>query len=391
MKIEHIDLTFLNLPLVRPEGWVWGRRSSYTVGLVELHTDAGVTGIGEVNICMGPNPEVIRAMTEQMAALFVGDTPLAPQRLVSRVLGAGWYPFHRTAALVVGGLEMACWDAVGKHLGQPVSTFFGGPVKTSFASMYYVQTQSDLDAMVEQACDAVGRGFGTIYFKVAIEEERDIDLVRRVREAVGPGPKIRVDANEGWSPGTAVRILRRMAPFVLEYIEQPVSMFDLDGMAHVRSASGVAVGANQTSWGQHQILEIVKRNAADVIMTDPHQEGGLLPTKKILGLCEMAGLPFVNHAFNATTITLAAHMQVMCTSSSTILAIQGHPDFLGDDYVTQPLDYTGGTLEVSEGPGLGLEVDRDKLARYAAKFTEEGMASIYPTSTDAPVISVPAF
>lgn len=391
MRIEHVDLTFLNLPLVRPERWVWGARSSYTVGLVELHTDADVTGIGEVNVCMGPNPEVIRAMTDQMAELLVGDTPLAPQRLVSRVLGAGWYPFHRTAALVLGGLEMACWDAVGKHLGQPVSTFFGGALKTSFASMYYIQAQSDLDAMVEQACSAVGRGFGTIYFKVAIEEERDVELVQRVREAIGPGPKIRVDANEGWSPGTAVRILRRMAPFAIEYIEQPVSMFDLDGMAHVRSASGVAVGANQTSWGQHQILEIVKRNAADVIMTDPHQEGGLLATKKILGLCEMAGLPFVNHAFNATTITLAAHMQVMCTSSSTILAIQGHPDFLGDDYVTKPLDYTGGTLEVSEAPGLGLEVDGDKLARYRAKFEEEGMASIYPTSTDAPVISVPAY
>jgi L-alanine-DL-glutamate epimerase-like enolase superfamily enzyme len=391
MKIEHIDLTFLNLPLVRPEGWVWGRRSSYTVGLVELHTDVGITGIGEVNVCMGPNPDVIRAMTEQMAGLFVGDTPLAPQRLVNRVLGAGWYPFHRTAGLVLGGLEMACWDAVGKHLGQPVATFFGGALKSSFASMYYIQAQSDLAAMVEQARDAVGRGFGTIYFKVAIEEERDIELVRRVREAVGPGPKIRVDANEGWSPGTAVRVLRRMAPFVIEYIEQPVSMFDLDGMAHVRAAGGVAVGANQTSWGQHQILEIVKRNAADVIMTDPHQEGGLLATKKILGLCEMAGLPFVNHAFNATTITLAAHMQVMCTSSSTILAIQGHPDFLGDDYVTEPLDYSGGTLEISQAPGLGLDVDRDKLARYRAQFEEEGMASIYPTSTDAPVISVPAF
>jgi L-alanine-DL-glutamate epimerase-like enolase superfamily enzyme len=391
VRIEHVDLTFLNLPLVRPEGWVWGRRSSYTVGLVELHTDADVTGIGEVNVCMGPNPEVIRTMTEQMAELFVGDTPLAPQRLVSRVLGAGWYPFHRTAALVLGGLEMACFDAAGKHLGQPVSTFFGGALKTSFASMYYIQAQSDLEAMVGQARDAVGRGFETIYFKVAIEEERDVELVRRVREAIGTGPKIRVDANEGWSPGTAVRILRRMAPFVIEYIEQPVSMFDLDGMAHVRSASGVAVGANQTSWGQHQILEIVKRNAADVIMTDPHQEGGLLATKKVLGLCEMAGLPFVNHAFNATTITLAAHMQVMCTSSSTILAIQGHPDFLGDDYVTEPLDYTGGTLDISESPGLGLEVDGNKLARYRAKFEEEGMASIYPTSTEAPVISVPAY
>src|SRR5581483_2449114 len=162
VRIEHVALTFLNLPLVRPEGWVWGRRDSYTVGLVELHTDAGITGIGEVNVCMGPNPEVIRAMTEQMAELFVGDTPLAPQRLVSRVLGAGWYPFHRTAALVLGGLEMACFDAAGKHLGQPVSTFFGGPLKTVFPSMYYVQAQDDLDAMVAQARDAVARGFGTI-------------------------------------------------------------------------------------------------------------------------------------------------------------------------------------------------------------------------------------
>ncbi len=390
MRVEHVELTFLNLPLVRPEGWAWSAgRSSYTVGLVELHTDAGVTGLGEVNVCMGPDPDVIRAITEQMARSLVGESPLAPQRFLARVMGAGWYPFHRTAALVLGGLEMACWDAMGKQLGQSVATLFGGSIRESFPSMYYVQAQA-LDAMVEQAAEAVGRGFGTIYFKVGIEEERDVELVARVRERVGAAPKIRVDANEAWTPGTAVRILRRMAPHVLEYIEQPVSMFDLDGMAHVRAASGVAVGANQTSWGTHQILEIVKRNAADVIMTDPHQEGGLLPTKRVLGLCEMAGLPFVNHAFNATTTTLTAHLQLMSTSSACLLAVQGHPDFLADDYVTEPLDYTGGTLEVAQRPGLGLEVDPDRLGRYRAKFDEEGMAAIYPTSNDAPIISVPA-
>src|SRR5437867_3224822 len=125
MRIEHVELTLLNLPMVRPEGWAWGGRSSYTLGLVELHTDEGITGIGEVNVCMGPDPDVIRSLTEQMARSFVGDTPLAPQRLLSRVMGAGWYPFHRTAGLVLGGLEMACWDAMGKYLQQPISVFFG--------------------------------------------------------------------------------------------------------------------------------------------------------------------------------------------------------------------------------------------------------------------------
>jgi L-alanine-DL-glutamate epimerase-like enolase superfamily enzyme len=391
LRVEQVDLTFLNLPMVRPEGWLWGGRSSYTVGLVELHTDAGITGIGEVNVCMGPDPTVIRAMTDQMAKCIVGESALAPQRFLTRVMGLGWFPFHRAAALVLGGIEMACWDAAGKHLGQPVSMFFGGSLRDSFASMYYVQTQDDVEDMIDQGREAVQRGFETIYFKVGIDERRDVELVARMREAIGPGPRLRVDANEAWSPGTAVRILRQMAPHVIEYIEQPVSMFDIDGLAHVRAASGVAVGANQTSWGQHAVLEIVRKNAADVIMTDPHQEGGLIPLKRVLGLCEMACLPFVVHAFNATTISLLADLHVLSTSTAPILAQQGHPDFLADDYVTEPISYAGGRMQVPTNPGIGLDIDREKLSDYHARFEREGMASIYPTTNEAPPLFVPTY
>jgi L-alanine-DL-glutamate epimerase-like enolase superfamily enzyme len=391
VRVEQVELTFLNLPLVRAEGWLWGRRSSYTVGLVQLHTDVGVTGIGEVNVCMGPDPNVIRAMTDQMATCIVGESALAPQRLLTRVMGLGWFPFHRAAALVLGGIETACWDAVGKHLGQPVSMFFGGSLRDSFASMYYVQTQDEIEVMLAQGREAVERGFETIYFKVGIDEQRDVELVARMREAIGPGVRLRVDANEAWSTGTAIRILRQMAPHVVEYIEQPVSMFDIDGLAHVRAASGVAVGANQAAWGQHAVLEIVRKNAADVIMTDPHQEGGLLPVKRVLGLCEMATLPFVVHAFNATTISLLADLHVMSTSTAPILAQQGHPDFLADDYVTEPISYAGGMMQVPTGPGIGVEIDPDKLSKYHARFEEEGMASIYPTTNEAPPLFVPTY
>lgn len=391
MRVEQVELTFLNLPLVRPEGWLWGRRSSYTVGLVQLHTDVGVTGIGEVNVCMGPDPNVIRAMTDQMATCIVGESALAPQRLLTRVMGLGWFPFHRAAALVLGGIEMACWDAAGKHLGQPVSMFFGGSLRDSFASMYYVQTQDEIEVMLAQGREAVERGFETIYFKVGIDEQRDVELVARMREAIGPSVRLRVDANEAWSTGTAIRILRQMAPHVVEYIEQPVSMFDIDGLAHVRAAGGVAVGANQTAWGQHAVLEIVRKNAADVIMTDPHQEGGLLPVKRVLGLCEMATLPFVVHAFNATTISLLADLHVMSSSTAPILAQQGHPDFLADDYVTEPISYAGGMMQVPTTPGIGVEIDPDKLSKYHARFEEEGMASIYPTTNEAPPLFVPTY
>jgi L-alanine-DL-glutamate epimerase-like enolase superfamily enzyme len=245
--------------------------------------------------------------------------------------------------------------------------------------------------MLNQGREAVGRGFETIYFKVGIDEQRDVQLVARMREAIGPGPRLRVDANEAWSPGTAVRILRQMAPYAIEYIEQPVSMFDVDGLAHVRAASGVAVGANQTAWGPQAVLEIVRKNAADVIMTDPHQEGGLLPLKRVLGLCEMAGLPFVIHAFNATTISLLADVHVLSTSTAPILAQQGHPDFLADDYVVEPISYAGGRMQVPTRPGIGAEVDRDKVSEYHARFQQDGMASIYPTTNEAPVLFVPTY
>jgi len=391
MKVEHVDLTFLNLPLLRREGWLWGQRSSYTVGLVELHTDAGVTGIGEINVCMGPDPGVLRAMTEQIAQYIIGESALAPQRFLERVMGFGWFPFHRAVALVLGGIEMACWDAAGKHLGQPVSMFFGGSLRESLASMYYVQTQDDIDSMIDQGRAALDRGFETIYFKVGIDEVRDVELVARMREAIGRAPRLRVDANEAWSTGTAIRILRQMAPYSIEYIEQPVSMFDIDGLAHVRAASGVAVGANQTSWGAHAVLEVVRKNAADVIMTDPHQEGGLLPFKRVLGLCEMAKLPFVVHAFNATSISLLADLHVLSTSTAPILAQQGHPDFLADDYVVTPISYEGGVMRVPSGPGIGVELDPDKVKEYHATFEAEGMASIYPTGNEAPPLFLPTY
>jgi L-alanine-DL-glutamate epimerase-like enolase superfamily enzyme len=389
MRIEGADLTFINLPMRQPELWAWGLRDGYTVGLVELHTDAGVTGLGEVVVAMGPNAGVIQAMFDQMVKLYVGESPLDTERLIAKVMAEGWYSFERTAGLVLGGLDMACWDAAGKYLNQPVSRLMGGQVRTVFDSMYFVPADDDIEVMVQRADDAVRRGFNTIYYKVGIGEERDVELVRRTREVIGPAPRLRVDANECWSPSTAMRVLGRMRDAHLEYVEQPILMHDIDGLAHLRRHSGVPVAANQSSWGRHLILEIIRKNAADVLMTDPHQEGGLMAFKKILALCEIAGLGFVNHAFNATTITFTSHVQVLSTSAACILALQGHPDYLADDYVTTPMDYTGGKIAVGDKPGLGLELDPDKVKRYHAAYEREGQAVSYAGAKAGLIRTIP--
>jgi len=332
---------------------------------------------------------VIRAMFDQMLAHYIGESPLDTERIITKIMADGWYSFERTAGLVLGGLDMACWDAAGKFLGQPVSRLMGGQVRTSFDSMYFVPADDDIGVMVQRAAEAVREGFSTIYYKVGIGEERDVELVLRTREAIGPAPRLRVDANESWSPSTAMRILRRMGDAHLEYVEQPILMHDIDGLAHIRRHSGVPVAANQSSWGRHAILEIIRKNAADVLMTDPHQEGGLMAFKKVLALCEIAGLGFVNHAFNVTTITFSSHVQVLSTSAACILALQGHPDYLADDYVQEPMSYTGGKIKVGDRPGLGVDLDPDKVRRYHEAFERDGQAVSYADAKAGTIRTIP--
>lgn len=389
-RISGGSLTFLNVPMQQPELWAWGLRTGYTVGLVQLETTTGLVGVGEVVVCMGPDHRVIRATFDQLLEHYIGASPFETERVTAEILGTGWYSFERSLGLVLGGLDMACWDLVGKHVGEPVYRLLGGPVRTEFDSMYFVPADPDVSVMTERAADAVSRGFNTVYYKVGIDEERDVDLVHKTREAIGTRPRLRIDANETWSPSTAVRILRKMRSADIEYIEQPVLMHDIAGLAHVRKASGVAVGANQSSWGRHSILEIIRQNAADVIMTDPHQEGGLLAFKKVVAMCEIAGLAFVNHAFNVTTLTMMSHLHVLSSAAVCLLALQGHPDYLADDYVTEPLSYDGGKLRVTSKPGLGVELDLEKVAEYSRRFDATGQAVSYADAAAGTLRTVPS-
>ena len=387
--IESAKLTFVNVPMQQPEYWAWGRRDTYTVGLVELHTGNGLTGYGEVNLSMGPDDKVIAAMFDQMAEFFVGITPFESNVASARIKGTGWHSYQRTGGLVLGGLEMASWDLAGKSVGKPVCDLLGGPIRTSFDSMYFVPGGDDVEEMLEKAEQGHKRGFNTIYFKVGADEERDVTLVHKMRERLGPVPRIRIDANESWTPGTAVRILKRMAPSDLEYVEQPTLMHDIDGLFHVRRASGVPVGANQSSWGSHAILDIIKKGAADVIMTDMHQEGGVMALKKALSLCEAAGLPFVMHAFSCTSFFIKAQLHVMSTSPMCFLGQQGHVDYFSEEFITNPLGYEGGVIEFDRLPGWGVEIDREKVEKFHENYKKTGFKTSYAKSRDQ-VVSVPA-
>lgn len=381
MKINDIILTPVTVPFTEPEVWSGGSRPGITSIIVEVSTSERIVGIGES--LPAPSPEVTLACLKGIRALLVGEDPFQIERLVHKLYSiGGLYPFATMANCVIGGVEMALWDIVGKALGKPVHTFFGGPVRNEVSFMFFVQRKG-LEEMAADARRAVKSGFRTIYTKVGLDYESDVAVVKALREAIGAGPRLRVDANEAWSPGTAVRILREMAPYDLEYIEQPVPMSDIEHLKVLRSRTSVPIAANQASWTNRDLYKVLAAGAVDIVMTDPHQAGGLLAFKKAAGIAEAAGVPIVFHSFGPLAITTYAAMQVIASSSNFMLDNQTYNHMLSDDVVTVPPVFEQGRLCLPDAPGIGVELDRDKVRKYSRLYEEQGYYSAYNSEDEA--------
>jgi len=381
MRVRDMKFTTVTVPFTEPEVWSGGSRPGITSTLVEVFTDEGVTGIGEA--VPAPTPEVTMAALSNIRDLVIGEDPSHVERIVHKVYSlGGFYPFATMANCALAGVEMALWDITGKTLGKPVHTFFGGPLRTEVPYMYFVQRKAATD-MVDDARRAIQAGFRTIYTKVGLDYADDVAVVRTLREAIGPEPRLRVDANEAWSPGTALRILREMEPYNLEYIEQPIPMSDLDHLRALRARTNVPIAANQSSWTNRDLYQVLATGAVDIVMTDPHQAGGLLAFKKAAGIAEAAGVPIVFHSLGPLAITTYAAMHVIASSANFFLDNQTYNHMLADDVVVAAPRFHQGRLRLPEGPGIGVRLDPEKVAKYAQLYEQEGYYSAYDVAGPA--------
>ncbi len=159
---------------------------------------------------------------------------------------------------------------------------------------------SDPEQVAAEARHFVERGFRTIKLKIGVDERSDVPIVKAVREAVGPDIRIRADVNGAWTPGTAKRMISRLAPFDLEYVEQPLVHDDLLGHAQLRLWSPVPIALDESAYTTTDVLNIIRAEAADVILLDPHEAGGLWQARKAASICEAAGIPVTLHSGDPT-------------------------------------------------------------------------------------------
>jgi L-alanine-DL-glutamate epimerase-like enolase superfamily enzyme len=375
MRITALKTTVVAIPFTGEERWAWGGRRGLANVILEVETDEGLVGLGEAGGY--PTPEIVVAVIRSLEDLVVGENPFHIERILKRMYVVGGWHHVRASSTGIAAIEAACWDIVGKACNQPLVNLFGGPVRDRVEYMWYL-VRKPAEQLAADSRAAIERGFRTLYLKVGgNHSEEDIELVAAIREGAGPDARIRVDANEAWSSGAAIRIVRELERYKLELVEQPVSARNLKEMAYVRGQISTPLLANEASWTRSDALEVIAHNAADVISVDWQMDGGLLNMKRCAGMCEVAGLPVLKHSLGELGIGTYAALHVMASTPNFLYANQSYASFLSDDVIegTGPLVYKDGRLSIPQGPGVGVSLDRDKVARYAELYRKQGTFS----------------
>ena len=365
MKITDIRSTLIAVPYIevlREE-----RPGGYRTVIVEVETDAGLVGIGEGGLGW-IEPGIQLQMTEGYRHAVIGEDPFDIERIWSKLWSRSphqqrYWPINR----ILCGIETAVWDVLGKATGQPLCKLLGGVVRDRVPFMPTLHRYSDVERIVDEARDRVAQGFRCFQIKVGATggtPDEDLTVVRSLREALGSDVELVIDANSGWTPDTAIRMIRKTADLDLFYVEDPVN--GLDDMAAIRKRVHVPICAHIFAAGPLQsTLDVIRREAADLVVI-AHRNMGVRGVKKGAAVAEAADLPAVLHSGIELGPALAVMVHLAASTPNCRYPNQLQYDLLTDDIIAGGrMQFVDGSLAVPTAPGIGVELDPDKMAEYA--------------------------
>lgn len=361
MRITNIETTACRVPMREPLRWSGGTRQSASGLVIRITTDEGLVGIGEAP---GPTLPTIQAIVEsELSQFLLGEDPLRTEWLLHRMeeFSRNW---SRIAGYAIAGLEIALLDLKGKALGVPVAELLGGVCRERAPLVGYLFIDEP-EAAARKAAAFVDAGYAELKLKVGRDYRQDHDTLAAIRDRVGPDVKIRIDANMNWSVPAAVKWIRGLERYDLQYVEQPVPDFDVDGLAQVRRAVSVPIAADEACTDVRSVLELVRRDACDVFVVYPSEAGGLTRARTIAAIADAAGKWCAIGSWAELGVATAANVQLVASSSNFPFASDTHYPLQEDDVLAERLDMASGSVAVPRAPGLGVELDLEAVERLS--------------------------
>jgi len=367
ITITGVTVFKVRLPVVSERRQGSGiTKDAITNIFVKLDTDAGIAGWGEAAtsaVFPGGTEAHMAALHVYFRPFVLGADPFRIEALMERAERAVVHAAEAKAAL-----EMALFDIVGKALGTPVCNLLGGPYRDEIPLSYSI-ANPDFDADMEMAKRLYGEGLRIFKVKTgAASHAEDLRRLETLRAELSPDVDLRVDYNQGLDVFDAIPKLRDVEAFRPTFIEQPVDLNRLDAMAEITRAIDTPIMADESAFSPANALDIVRQRAADIIAIKV-MKGGMMNVRRISAIAQAAGIPCYGGDMAESGLGHLAGTHVIAATPNISLGCEFYQAtyYLKEDILAQPFPVADGRVQVPTTPGLGIDVDEDKLAKYTVE------------------------
>lgn len=369
MKITAVEAIYVRQPQVKQQC-----DSGQDALLVKVHTDAGITGIGEIDsnplgakgIIEGPFSHTTAA---GLASLIIGEDPFETEKIWHKMYRGNIYGGRRGVAIhAMSGIDIALWDIKGKALGLPVWKLLGGGFHQRIRCYASALFQPTPEATGELARRLAGQGFTAVKFgwdPMGRDRETDRALVRHARAGLGPNHDLLIDAGLVWDAKTALQRALDFAQYDIFWLEEPLRPDDYAGYRKLSESTPVRIAAGEEESSRQSFLDLMDRGRIDVVQVDLTRCGGFTEAMKIAALAWDRGLPVANHGFT-TYINVAAALHWLNSIPNALICefVTEEETNLRETLTRQKLRARDGYLEIPQEPGLGIELDEEAVARW---------------------------
>ena len=368
MKITKVEIIPVDIPrtkvLTLARYGNLGKGGMFEFVLTRIHTDEGITGVGEVPPLPPLSPEsqpvIVDVQKKWLVPGLLGMDPFETEAIWERMdFIAPTYSMAKAA------IDMALWDIMGKSLDMPVHRLMGGSKPEKIPNVGLIGIDEP-EVVANVAEGFVKEGYHGIRLKIA--PGRDVDCVAAVRDAIGGGVDLRVDCNQGYRTAEAVKMIREIEPYGIEFVEQPTVWWDFNGMAEVAMAVDTPLMAHESMYLLSDVKNLIDVGAVGVMGLKTYRPwGGLTGARRLLEMARVMNIPCMFHDDLELSVSLAAATQIITAYKNVIThkcELSGYPEWMGDDVTTESVRFEKGYVHVPEGPGLGVELDEDKVEKY---------------------------
>ena len=369
MKITDVEAIYVRLPEVKEQC-----DSGQDALIVRVHTDEGITGIGEVDsaplaaqgMILGPYSHTV---SSGLRHLLLGEDPFETERLWEKMYRANIYSGRFGIGIhAMSGIDIALWDIKGKKLGMPIWKLLGG----GFHKKIRCYASSLFGNTPEETCELARRyaaqGFKAVKFGWAPMGKgaaTDVALVAAARRGLGEKVDLMIDAGLVWDAKTAIQRARAFAEYNIYWLEEPLAPDDYEGYRKLSEATEIRIAAGEEESGRHTYRRLMEEGKIDVVQVDLTRCGGFTEAMKIAPMAAQHGLPVANHGFT-TYINVAAALHWLNSIPNALIAefVAQENTNLREFLTRQKIRAQDGYLEMPQAPGLGMELDEEALARF---------------------------